>query len=850
MIRIRHKIASSTAIVLNTAARLLLLSGLLLTVAALQSVASAQATPEQLKFYESQVKPVLKSACFSCHGDGSGVSGALSLVSHAAIVRGGASGSAINIKSPSESLIVKAINYNGRNMPPTAKLPAQQIEVLTKWVSMGAPTPAGAAGAPALPSRIVPPPVNAKTMSFWSFRPIKRPEVPRVASDTHSANPIDAFILAKLQSKHLIPAERASKAALLRRATYDLTGLPPTPADVKAFLADTSPKAYVNLVDRLLASPQYGERWARHWLDLVRYAESNSFERDNPKPFAWRYRDYVIRSLNEDKPYDQFVREQLAGDELSNATDESLIATGYYRLGAWDDEPSDPEQARYDELDDLVATTGQVFLGLTVNCARCHDHKLDPIPQKDYYRLLSFFQGTTRYGGGNGSVEKNSLRPIGPDSEKARFAAQDADYHQRLGSIGKALTSIEGAVLSDLSPVEKEEWENPQARLSLLKKRVPKLVSDSDYQRAVDLTRQMHSLEQAPPKGLEQALCVTEEGRTPPKTFVMVRGNPHVPGDEVEPAFLSVLAPPKPQINEPAPSLNSSGRRLALANWIVSPSNQLTARVMVNRIWQHHFGRGIVRTTSNFGSLGTPPTHPELLDWLATELVRNGWKLKPIHRLIMLSNTYQMSSKANAAGLAKDPANDLFWRFDMRRLDAEEVRDSILAVNGTLNAKMGGPPIYPTIPAEVLAGESHPGLNWELSTPKEQARRSIYIHIKRSVAVPILASFDAADTDFTCPVRFATTQPTQALGLMNSTFSNEQARIFADFAMSSAGAAPVAQVRFILERALQRPAAVTEVQRGVHLIQNLMTKNHITEPEALRYFCVVALNLNEFVYLD
>ncbi len=807
-------------------------------------------TQDQIKFYDEQVKPILRSACFQCHGEGANLSGDLNLTSHASILKGGSSGPAVDLKTPADSLIVKAINYNGREMPPSGKLQKSQIDTLTKWVAMGAPT-SSAGPAPAAPTHIVPPKVNAQTMNFWSFKPIKRPPVPTVESHGWVSNPIDSFILSKLQAKHLTPAERASKTVLLRRATYDLIGLPPTPSEVKAFLADSSANAYEKVVDRLLASPQYGERWARHWLDLVRYAESNSFERDNPKPFVWRYRDYVIRSFNKDKPYNQFVKEQLAGDELPNASDESLIATGYYRLGAWDDEPADPEQARYDELDDLVATTGQVFLGLTVNCARCHDHKLDPIPQKDYYSLLAFFQGTTRYGGGNGSVEKNSLRPLGPAIEKARFAAEDADYHRRLDAVGKkSLDAIESSITKDLSPVEVEEYANPKARLGILKKRVPRLVTEADYQRAEELTAQKSALELSPPKGLEQVLCVTEGGRTPDTTHIMLRGNPHVPGDEVKPAFLSVLAPPEPKIELPAPGVSSSGRRLALANWITSPTNQLTARVIVNRLWQFHFGRGIVRSSSNFGSIGTRPTHPELLDWLATELVKDGWRLKQLHRLIMLSSTYRMSSKANRAGLAADPDNDLFWRFDMRRLDAEEIRDSILAVNGTLNPKMFGPPIYPTIPAEVLAGESHPGLNWEKSTPEEEARRSIYIHIKRSVAVPILASFDAADTDFTCPVRFATTQPTQALGLMNSTFSNDQANIFAGFAIHAAGSAPRAQVRCILERCLQRPVTKPEIDRGVQFIKIIMAKNHVSEPDALRYFCVVALNLNEFIYLD
>ena len=667
---------------------------------------------------------------------------------------------------------------------------------------------------------------------------------------------MDAFILSKLEAKHLAPAAPASKIALLRRAAYDLTGLPPTPAQVSAFLADTSPKAYEKVVDRLLASPQYGERWGRHWLDLVRYAESNSFERDNPKPFVWRYRDYVIKSFNDDKPYNQFVREQLAGDELPNATNESLIATGYYRLGTWDDEPSDPEQARYDELDDVVATTAQTFLGLTVNCARCHDHKLDPIPQKDYYRLLSFFQGTTRYGGlqdGKGhSFEENSLRATASPEAQKRYETETADYKKKLAALETEISATETVAAKDFSPVEKEEFRRRDRRVAIVQKRVPALISAAQFTRYETAAKQRDDLQKSPPVGLEMALCVTETP-TIPASHVMLRGNPHAPGDEVQPGFLSVLANTQPSALSPQPSAlnaHSSGRRLALADWIASPQNQLTARVMANRVWQYHFGRGIVRTSSNFGFQGSPPTHPELLDWLAGELVKNGWKLKPLHRLIMLSSAYRMGSQADLKALAKDPENDLFWRFDMRRLDAEEIRDSILAADGSLNTKMAGPSIYPTLPTEVLAGQSMPGHNWFTSTPEEQKRRSVYIHIKRSVSVPLLASFDASDTDFACPVRFATTQPTQALGMLNSAFLNEQAQVFADSITKQAGNDPAKQVRVALRRVLQREPTAKETLRGVTFMQTMQTKHRVSKPESLRQFCLIALNLDEFVYLD
>ena len=720
-----------------------------------------------------------------------------------------------------------------------------------------------------------PPQVNAETMKFWSFHPVKRPAVPNVRNAAWVKNPIDAFVLDKLEKNGLAPAPPARKTALIRRLYYDLIGLPPTPEEVKAFLADNSAGSYEKIVDRLLASPHYGERWARHWLDLVRYAETNSFERDDPKPFVWRYRDYVIKSLNEDKPYNQFVMEQLAGDELlemgkrgngaavpaaissfpqfpiSTRFPDALIATGYYRLGQWDDEPADPDQARYDDLDDILATTGQVFLGLTVNCARCHDHKLDPFPQKDYYRLLAFFQGIKRYGIRDpATVAAASLRSIAPEDEQRRSTEHDIEYKNKLAALDKQILDIEGSVVSDLSPVEKEEFQNEGARAAILKKRVPSILANERFKEYQSLIRQRDRLRRTAPRSADQALCVTELLTGTPDTYILFRGNPHNRGEKVEPGFPSVLAQPAPVIPNLGPDAKTSGRRLAFATWVADTKNPLTARVMANRIWQFHFGRGIVRTPSNFGFMGSAPSHPELLDWLAAEF-SSRWSMKRLHKLIVTSNTYRMSSQGNKAALDKDPENDLFWRFNMRRLDAEEIRDSILAVNGSLNkVKMFGPSIYPTIPAEVLAGQSMPGHNWGKSTPEDEARRSIYIHIKRSMTVPIMASFDAADTDFTCPVRFATTQPTQALGLMNSGFVNEQSKRFADFLGKSAGPDAAAQVRLALWRTLQREPTASEIDRGVKLIRVMVDKHKSIAADALRYLCLVTLNLNEFVYID
>jgi mono/diheme cytochrome c family protein/cytochrome c553 len=791
--------------------------------------------------FEARVLPLLKANCFTCHS-GAGRSGGLDLTTRAGLLKGGASGAAVSPAQPESSLLLRAVHYDGRQMPPSGKLSPAQIAILAAWVAKGAPYSAAAVAAVAPSGHLVPPPVNAQTMHFWSFQMPRRPHVPKVSNPGWVRSPIDAFILVKLEKRGLTPAPEASRATLIRRAYYDMTGLPPAPAEVRAFLADRSPRAYETVVDRLLASPQYGERWGRHYLDLVRYAETNSFERDSDKPFVWRYRDYVIRSFNADKPYDQFVREQIAGDELPVASPDALVATGYYRLGAWDDAPADPEQARADELDDICSTTAQTFLGLTVGCARCHDHKIDPIPQKDYYRMVSFFQNIQSYSA-------KALRPIGSPDQQRGYAGAMAAYNAKIADLGRRIDAVEARVRTDFADVENEDFKNEQNQIPLIGKRVGRLISAADFAGYVALKGQLAALKTQPPTGDEQALSVAERGPVAPPTFVLARGNAHAPGDEVRPAFLSVLAPPAPEIR-PVGTV-STGRRLALARWLVSDQNPLAARVIANRVWQFHFGRGIVRSASNFGFQGVPPTHPELLDYLATELIRNGWHLKPLHREILLSSAYRMSSRANPKALAKDPENDLFQHFDMRRLDAEEVRDSILAANGSLNPKMYGPSVLVTLPREVLLGQSVPGSGWGESPAAEQARRSVYIKVKRTLAVPILAAFDGADMDNTCPVRFATTQPTQALEMMNSAFVQRQAAVFADFIRRSVGpSAPERQVRFVLFRVLQREPTPVEVARGVALMNALETQDGKSPDEALRCFCLVALNLNEFVYLD
>ena len=599
--------------------------------------------------------------------------------------------------------------------------------------------------------------------SHWSFQPVRQTVPPAWAAQRQGEVPghvIDTFIAERLRQKGLPVPKAATRTTLIRRVTYDLTGLPPTPEAVEAFVNDPSAQAWENLVDRLLESPHYGEKWGRHWLDLVRFAETNSYETDEAKPNAWRYRDYVIRAFNSDKPYDRFIREQLAGDELPDSGADGLIATGFYRLGIWDNDPADKELALYDQLDDLVATTGQVFLGLTVDCARCHDHKIDPISQRDYYSLLAFFRNIHPYRNGGGTDEV----PL-PGDKQAK------------------------------------------------------------------------------------ALAVTEPGPVAPVTHLLRRGNPGSLGEEVQPGFPGVLGASVPTVIPPA-SGRSSGRRRALADWIASPDNPLTARVIVNRVFQHHFGRGLVRTPSDFGVQGSLPTHPELLDWLAGHFIQEGWSLKRLHRLILTSQSYQASATPTAEALKADPANDLFSRFDMRRLTAEEIRDSVLWVGGSGNPRMYGPGMYVALPKEVLASQSVPGKGWGNSPKVEQARRSIYIHVKRSLLSPVLLSFDLAETDRSTPVRFATTQPTQALGMLNGSFFNEQARVLADRIRAEVGSQPQAQVRRALHRVTTRPPSDLEISRGVALLELLTSEEGLGATAALDAFCLLAFNLNEFLYLE
>jgi len=828
-----------------------------------KTVAEKRFTTEEVAFFEKDVRPILQANCVKCHGSGK-VRGGLRLSTRDGVLKGGENGPAAVPGKPADSLLIVAVKQDANRLPPgvegmpvKGKLTGKDIETLTKWIQMGLPwTPGTSEIVPVEPKGIV---INEEAKNYWCYRPVKRPETPAVKNKAWVQNPIDAFLLAKMEAKGLTPAAPAERVALVRRAYYDLIGLPPTPEQVDAFINDRSAGAWEKLIDKLLDSPQYGEKWGRHWLDVVRFAETNGYERDGPKPLAWRFRDYVIKSLNDDKPYDQFVREQLAGDEMPGYDPDAVIATGFYRLGLWDDEPADPPQARFDELDDFVTTTGQGFLGMSLNCARCHDHKRDPIPQADYYRLLAFFNDVQRYDSNPDPRSAVALTDISSPEARAVYEGDLKKREARKADLVATMKKIEDDVIKQM-PAEDQRAAESTDRPQVLRK-IRRFLSAEQAGEYARLKQELESLRKVPePPGRTLALSVNHCPLNPPETFVMVRGSPRNPGAKVQPGFPTVLGFPPLTIPKPEKGAKSSGRRTALANWIASKDNPLTARVFVNRLWQHHFGRGIVPTPNDFGKLGELPTHPELLDWLAAEFMASpaspgrkpgeAWRVKRIHKLLMTSSAYQMSARADEKGLKLDPANTLFWRFNMRRLTAEEVRDSILAASGRLNLKAGGPSVFPKIPREVLQGQSMPGNGWGNSLPDEAARRSVYVHVKRSLLVPILSQHDQADTDSSCPVRYTTTVPTQALGMLNGEFSNEQAGAFAERLQKEAPNDLAAQVRRAIRLTTGRQPADDEVKKDVAFIKDMQTKHALTESAALQQYCLLALNTNEFVYSD
>ncbi len=719
----------------------------------------------------------------------------------------------------------------------------------------------------------------------WPFQPPRRPAVPAVKDASWVANPIDAFVLHALEEKGLRPNAPADKLTLLRRVTFDLTGLAPTLDEQRAFLADESQAAYARLVDRLLDSPAFGERWAQHWLDVVRFAETDGFKEDAVRPNAYKYRDYVIRAMNADLPYDRFIRQQLAGDELEPDNPDALIATGLNRLYPDEYNAADVRQRRQEIRDDLTETTALAFLGLTVGCAQCHDHKFDPISQVDYYRLQAFFAPL---------LPRDDL-PVATLEQRQQYDAQLAAWQSATKSIRDEIDAILAArrdeVLKDSllkfepdirqaveTPPEKRTALDQQLTVQAMKYVTPKLreipdkLTGEEKQRMESLQKQLAEFDHQKPAPLPAAMAVTDAAAVAPATFRLTLGNYRKPMEEVQPGFPAFLGSSEPPMTARPGDTRSSGRRSALAEWLCRPDHPLTSRVIVNRIWQHHFGLGIVGTPNDFGAMGEAASHPELLDWLAVELIENGWSLKAMHRLIVSSATYRQASRVDldnplhGRALEVDSGNRLLWHARRTRLEGEAIRDAMLQIAGQLNGNMHGPSARPELPRGVDAK-----LAWKPDgTAAQRNRRSIYVIAKRNLRYPLLDLFDLPDMHNSCPQRSSTTTAPQALALMNSEFTLEQAQSWSGRLLAEHGRDLSAVLEVAFREAFARPAGEPQLKAAAEFLARQAAGIAATgeatalgalptpmpegldpaQAAAVVDFCHALLNSNEFLYVD
>ncbi|HEV3197796.1 MAG TPA: DUF1549 and DUF1553 domain-containing protein [Bryobacteraceae bacterium] len=686
---------------------------------------------------------------------------------------------------------------------------------------------------------------------YWAFQKVARPTVP-ASRNPWVRNPIDAFILHGLEDKKIEPSGPLDRGQLIRRVTYDLTGLPPTPADVDAFLKDKTADSYEKVVDRLIASPQYGERWASKWLDVVRYADTNGFELDLDRPHAWRYRDYAIQSFNSDKPYDRFIKEQIAGDEMFPGSQEAVVATGYLRAGSEHlvSGNIDPDESRQEVLTEIATNVGQTFLGMTINCARCHNHKFDPILQADFYGLQAIFAGA-----------KGKDVEIAAADVKAAWEEAQKAYKERLAPIQEALKALakpyEQRIVEErkgnLDPKLLEAYNTPKDKRTPEQKR---LGADAETQvkptwdevvtimppevktERARLRERLHQVESTAPDPLPTAYAFVNTSEAVPESYVLRLGDPHSRLGPVEPSVPLVM-----RAGYQIPAV-SPGRRTAFANWLASPDNPLAARVMVNRIWQFRMGAGLVRTPNDFGTMGDKPNSYALLDWLAAEFMARDWSIKAVDRLIVTSAAYRQSSADDDAKSKVDPQNRLYWRMNRKRMDAEMIRDATLAAAGTLNLKMGGRPVRIPIEPEVydliFTEYERDGL-WPVDPDKRvQNRRGIYLYNKRSVRLPMLSAFDQPDDITSCPVRPVSTHALQALSLFNSSFMQEVSQSFAARLETSCGRNRGCQIETAWGLALSRPPRPAERR---------LAKAFFQSGGSLPNFCLALFNRNEFIYV-
>jgi hypothetical protein len=919
-------------------------AGVRLSVFAAAAILSTPLNAQKPRLTEKDVLPVIQR-CFQCHGEKLHTSG-LDLHTRAGMLKGGAGGPAIVPGSADESLLYQRVT--GKVLPamPMAPVPAlneKEIAILKDWIDQGAEW-----NAPSMPA------VPASTSAYgaykekqitdddrrwWAFQKPVRHNAPQVNDIRWSRNPIDTFVRDTMSKQGLEPAPQADRRTLIRRVYLDLTGLLPPPAEVKQFVEDASPHAYENLIDRLLASPHYGERWGRFWLDVARYADSSGFEFDITVENGWRYRDYVIKSFNEDKPYDQFIVEQLAGDELDDPTYDSLIGTTFYRIGprVRFREKNYPSY-RYDYMDDMIRTAFQGFMGLSVNCARCHDHKFDPITRMDYYRSAAAFWSYVDHDHPLAPKEKideyerikkeleKEITPLEQEIARIEKPYREKQREQQLQAalkkypediqvairtpgdrrtpgqkllVAQVLISPEEAnpdmIAADLDATAKSKalakanqvfgvvdygrtglklGPEDEARRSALRERIAKIeerlpaplpvadgVRDGDYRLMPDGLGDSTIPGTGRPTYDVKCCYIPQPGQkyeVPPLYFAAAGDDIKANASTfpVQPGFLSVLVngTPPPATHPPnRPGYVTSGRRRALAEAIASSTNPLTARVMVNRIWGWHFGRGIVATPGNFGKMGMLPSHPELLDWLATEFVRQGWSIKEIHRLIMTSETYKMASAFyQPSDMDKDPTNVYLWRFPIRRMEAEIIRDAVLDASGDLNLQAGGPAFFPSIPVSVRADQ--PRGTWELTKEGPDTwRRSVYAYVKRGLKYPFFEVYDLPDLNTTCERRAVSTVPTQALTMLNNEFMLIQAAHFAQRVFQEAGDNVDEQVKIMYRIALSREPSPKELDSNVAFLKKQRdnsagTGAQTTALAALTDLAHVVLNLNEFAY--
>ena len=842
-------------------------------------------TQSDVEFFSHEIRPIMERTCWNCHGEAIQSSG-LDLSTRDAALAGGNRGPAIVPGDAEASRLFRQMaGMEGPQMPLGVPLPEEEVEKFRTWINDGAVWDAGPATTVAGNDfSAFATDVPASARNYWAFQLPGKAALPQVDNFNH---PIDIFLEDKRKEGGITAAPRADKLTLLRRAYLDIIGLPPTFQETEDFLSDNSPDAWERLIDRLLASPHYGERWGRHWLDVARYADSDGYEQDVDRDNAWRYRDYVVNAFNSDKPYDQFITEQLAGDELDETTHESRIATGFLRAGPRVNfrEKDNPER-RWDYLDDVVATVGRGVLGVTIQCARCHDHKFDPILQKDYYSMTASIFGY---------VETDW--PMLPDEQALDYLATTAELDDRVSSIREQIREIEQPYLTELKierirnefpadileavlvpedertdgqkllaaqvltlgvprdQVDEAMSEEARAQRAALRKLIEEVegqrpeeppmievVTDGDYRYTPD--RAGDNVLGCPECRIKMdvpgSFLHDGEGsyEAPPAPF-LIRGDPFSEGPEMTPDFLTVAKYGNPSTAIPRANGRTSGRRLALAQWITSEENPLTARVWVNRVWHHHFGRGIVASLDNFGIVGERPSHQELLDWLAVEFMESGWSTKKLHRLIMTSEAYKMASAfENEQNSLADLENHLLWKYRPQRLEAEAIRDVMMATSGGIDLTVGGKPIFPYIPQEILDTAVLFG-RWDNQVDSSEVwRRSLYVYRRRTLSFPFFETFDLPDQNQTINTRNTSTVAPQALTLMNNPFVIGQAELFADRVAENIPYDIDQQVEMIYRSALTRPPTEEEAEVARQLVE-LGSLDDLTH---------VVFNLSEFLY--